>query len=119
MDEEAVGALLAQVRKFGTEATSTELKASRTDLPKSTRETLSAFSNTPGGGILVLGVEETRGFTVSGVNDPSKIQSDLASLCRNEMQPALSPDISVLEVEGRVVVVADIPELARSEKPCF
>ncbi|HSX67044.1 ATP-binding protein [Nocardioides sp.] len=111
--------LVAELRKFGAEATSVEAKQAAGGLPRSVRETLSAFSNTPGGGTIILGVHESAGFAVTGLDDPSKIMADLATMCREEMSPPLVPQLEIAEVEGRAVVVADIAELPKSQKPCY
>lgn len=119
MDDDDLLALLAEIRKFGTEATSTEVKASRTEVPKSVRETLSAFANTPGGGTLILGISEKSDFAATGVENVAKIQADLASLTRTEIQPPLQTRISIHEVEGRHLVAAQVPELPKAEKPAY
>ncbi|WP_202868397.1 ATP-binding protein [Kribbella sindirgiensis] len=111
--------LIAELRKFGAEATSVEAKRAMGGLPKSARETLSGFSNTPGGGTLVLGLDETSGFDVIGLDDPAKMMSDLASMCREDVVPPLTPVIEVAEVDGRPILLADIPELPKTQKPCY
>lgn len=96
-----------------------EVKLAAGNLPKSVRETLSSFSNTPGGGTLVLGLDEKAGFAPVGVSDPAKLQADLASTCRADITPPLSPEISIVSLGGRPLVVAEIAELPRQEKPCY
>jgi predicted HTH transcriptional regulator len=88
-------------------------------VPITVVETLSAFANTPGGGVLLLGVDESEGFAPTGVSDPGKIQQDLGSVARDGVTPPLQPKITVQVVEGRHIVVAEVPELPREEKPCF
>ena len=110
--------LLADLRAAGTEDRYVEAKRARDALPKRLWETLSAFSNTRGGGVILLGVDEADDFAVSGVVDPAKVQRDLASLC-DQMDPPLRLRIDRFEVEGRWVVVAEVPELPYTDKPCF
>lgn len=95
-----------------------EAKKASTDLPRRLWETLSAFSNTPGGGVIILGVDEQTGFDIVGVGDPQKVQTDLASLC-DQMDPPLRPLIEVLRLNGRPIVTAEIPELPTEQKPCY
>lgn len=111
--------LVAALRKFGAEATAIEAKRAETELPKSVLETLSAFSNTPGGGTVILGLDEGAGFAAVGVTDARKIMADLASWARDRVVPPLWPDIDIVEVDGVSLVIADIPELDRRAKPCF
>lgn len=113
------GDLVMALRKFGSEATAIEAKRSVTELPKSVLETLSAFSNTPGGGSIILGLDEGAGFATVGVKDAGKLMADLASWSRESMVPPLQPEIEIAEVDGETLVIADIPELDRSEKPCY
>lgn len=111
--------LVAALRKFGAEATAVEAKRARTELPKSVLETLSSFSNTPGGGSLILGLDEAGNFTAVGVVDPGKLMADLSSWCREAIVPPLCPEIEVVEVDGQTLIVAGIPELDRTQKPGY
>ena len=81
-------------------------------------ESLSAFANQRGGGVIVLGLDESQGFATVGVADAGKVQADLASLC-DQMDPPLRPLIRVHDFEGRQLVVAEIPEVPREQKPCY
>jgi ATP-dependent DNA helicase RecG len=110
--------LLAQVQRQRAETAYVEAKASRQALPKRLYETLSAFANTEGGGVLLLGIDETEGFAARGVGDPAKIQADLASLC-DQMEPPLRPLIQCFEVDDTPVIVAEIAELPVHQKPCY
>lgn len=95
-----------------------EAKKASKGLPRRLWETLSAFSNTPGGGIIILGLDEETGFSLVGVEDPQRIQSDLASLC-DQMEPPLRPLIEIHILNGRSLVTAEIPELPIEQKPCY
>lgn len=119
MDHIGVAELLTALRRFGAEATGVEVKDARDGLPRSTRETLSSFSNTHGGGVLLFGISEASGHPVVGLPNPSKIQADLVSSCSDEIVPPVRPTVSVCEIEGGRIVVAEIPELAREQKPAY
>lgn len=106
--------LVAALRKFGAEATAVEAKRAGTDLPQSVMETLSAFSNTPGGGTILLGVDEGAGFAAVGVADAKKVMADLASWARDRLVPPLQPGIDIAEVDGVALVIVEVPELDRS-----
>ncbi|MFI7122609.1 ATP-binding protein [Amycolatopsis sp. NPDC049868] len=75
-------------------------------LPKSVRETLSAFANT-NGGVLILGLDEALGFEATGVRDPVNLE------------PPLRPLIGTHRFEGADLVVAEIPELPPGSKPAY
>lgn len=119
MEQVEAAALIEYLRAFGSEDASIEAKTATSALPASVLETLSAFANSPGGGTLILGVDQGANFAVTGVNDVAKLQHDLASQARDTMTPPLQPSIHMHSVEGANVIVADVPELPRSQKPCY
>ncbi|OXM55348.1 transcriptional regulator [Amycolatopsis thailandensis] len=108
--------IIANLRDLGGDHAFVEAKRAETKLPKSVRETLSAFANT-NGGILILGLDETRGFEATGVRDPAKMEADLAALCSENLEPPLRPLIGTHRFEGAALVVAEIPELPPGSKP--
>ena len=108
---------LQTLRDVGGDLTHLEAKRAERALPKRIWETLSAFANTPGGGIILFGLDEEAGFQVVGLRDPTKLQSDLASLC-DMMEPPLRPLIQIHTLEGQYVVAAEIPEVPHTQKPC-
>jgi ATP-dependent DNA helicase RecG len=109
---------LEQLQRQGTEQTSVEAKRARDGVPKRIWETLSAFANTPGGGVLLLGVDEEAGFAPTGVTNPAKIQADLGAVAA-QMEPPLRPLLQVFEIDGASIVAAEVPELPASAKPCY
>ncbi|MBM9466611.1 ATP-binding protein [Nakamurella leprariae] len=119
MEQAEAAALVEYLRAFGSEDASIEAKTASTTLPTSVLETLSAFANSPGGGTLVLGVDQGAGFAVTGVGDVAKLQHDLASQARDSLSPPLRPAIHMHTVDGANIIVADVSELPRSQKPCY
>jgi ATP-dependent DNA helicase RecG len=118
MTLEELEEILQALREVGGDIANVEVKRAEGGLPKRLWETLSAFANTPGGGTVILGLDEATGFRVVGVRDPARLQSDLASLC-DLMDPPLRPLIQVHTLEGRPVLVAEIPEVPHTQKPCY
>jgi ATP-dependent DNA helicase RecG len=118
MTIEELDTLVKTLREVGADLQAIEVKAAKHGLPERLWETLSAFANTPGGGIILLGLDEASGFQTVGVRDPAKIQKELANLCDN-MEPPLRPIIDVLQYEGKPVVVAEVPEIPSDRKPCY
>jgi ATP-dependent DNA helicase RecG len=109
---------IEELRAFTTDHQHVEAKRAQGEVPKRLWETLSAFANTPGGGLVILGLDEEAGFATVGVRDTKKVQSDLASMCA-DMQPRLNPRIEAVRFEGKNLVTCAVPELPSSEKPCF
>lgn len=110
--------IVENLRLLGTDDADVEAKRAERQLPTSIRATLSAFSNTSGG-VVVLGLDEEAGFAASGVRDAAKVAADLGSWCSTEMEPPLRPLIRVHQFEGVSLVVAEITELETSRKPCY
>jgi len=109
----------------GDESVEIEAKRGR-EVGKSILETISAFTNEPGagGGYLLLGVARAADalfptYDIVGVNDPDKVQADLATLCRESFSIPIRPHISVEELSGRTVIVAYVPESAAHDKPVY
>lgn len=92
-----------------------EVKEASGGLPKSMWETVSAFSNTSGGWI-ILGVHENKGnnvstFDIVGVDNPEKMEQDLTSTLRSTSKfnvPILAW-IDRLEFDGKIVFAVHIP----------
>ncbi len=106
---------------------SVEIEAKRArEVGKSIFETISAFTNEPGrgGGYFLLGVVQATDalfptYDIVGVDDPDKVQSDLATVCRNNFSVPVRPDISVEKLGEKTVVVAHIPETDAHDKPVY
>ena len=118
MTEDELSEYVEMLRFYGTDVSEVEAKAAAGGLPKSVRETLSAFSNTRGG-TLILGLSESDGFAVVGLSDPAKLASDLSTMCASELEPPVRPLIQTHTYEGHALVTAEVPEMSRSEKPCY
>jgi len=104
-----------------------EVKESTNALGKSALETISAFSNEPGGGggYFIFGLkraeeeEPEKRYLVKGVSNPDKVQQELANVCRNTFNIRITPKISVHTYEGRTIIVAFVPEAFCRNKPVF
>jgi len=110
--------LLSRLERVGRDLREVEVKRARSGLPERIWETISAFANAPGGGVIVFGVDEGTSFEVIGVSDPAKLQADFAALC-DLMEPPVRPIVDIHEIEGRHVVTAEIPETPLEHKPCY
>lgn len=113
-----LASLVALLRRRGTDLPAVEAKAAAGGLPKSVRETVSAFSNDQGG-LILLGLDENSGFAPTARFDAAKMRDDLASLCTDAFEPPVRADIQIEDLEGAQVVVASVPELDPDSKPCY
>lgn len=118
MTDDELEEIVVRLRALGDDTADVEAKRARTALPKSTRDTLSAFQNAHGG-VLILGLDEAAGFEAVGVDDAAKICADLASLCAQGMEPPVRPLIATHRFERVQLVVAEIPELDIAQRPSY
>lgn len=118
MTDDELEEIIENLRVLGSDVSDVEAKRSEQKLPKSVRETLSAFANTVGG-VIILGLNEKQNFEAVGVSDPAKLSADIASLCSEEMEPPLRPLIGLHSFEDVTLVVVEVPEVSRELKPCF
>ncbi len=96
-------------------------------IDRSVMETVCAFANEPGlgGGYLLLGVVRdqhdlfSNAYSVVGVDNPDKLQSDLASQCASVFNRPVRPRVAVETLNGKAVVVAYVPEAAPTDKPVY
>ena len=82
------------------------------------RETLSAFSNTDGGTIL-LGVDEQNGFNLVELSDPVALRDGLVQMSRDDVTPPLQISTEIVEVDGHRVVVAEVPPASADRRPVY
>jgi ATP-dependent DNA helicase RecG len=118
LDGAEVRDVLDRLRQFGGESARVEVKAAVGGLPKSLVETVSAFSNT-NGGLIVLGVDENEGFSPVRLTDPAKLRNDLVSAATDQLEPPIRPIEELVEVDGAVLVVAQIAAIPSDQRPCY
>jgi ATP-dependent DNA helicase RecG len=71
--------LIAELRSAGGDTAAVEVKSALGGFPQSLAPTLSALANHPGGGFIVLGVDESAGFRAVGLRDLQTIKQTLGS----------------------------------------
>ena len=100
------------------ERESVEAKSAAGGLPATLNATLSAFGNQPGGGVIILGLDETTGFKPVVLPDPGALRQGLANKARTAVVPPVQISLELAEVDSRVVVIATVDELPAAHKPC-
>lgn len=108
---------VAKMRLARTDCAEYELKTAKGGLPSSLAETVSAFANTSGGTI-ILGITE-KDFTSVPDLDIKVLQDGVSQIVRKAVQPAVAADVHIMLYKGNQVLIANIPELSNSEKPCY
>lgn len=110
--------LVSVLRAEGGDLPAVEVKSAAGGLPESLLQTLCAFANRPGGGTILLGLDEASGFTTVPLPDRREMKAALASRARHALEPPLTVEIDETTVDGEPVIVAVVPELDPSQKPC-
>jgi len=117
MDRAEALELIEAVRAGQAEDTAVEVKAARRKLPKRLYEALSALANRTGGGAIILGLDETKGFVPTGVRNVQQVLTELSDMAA-KMVPPLRLEPCVVEVEGQQIIVTEVPECPYDQKPC-
>jgi ATP-dependent DNA helicase RecG len=86
-------------------------------MPETAVATMCAFANRPGGGILLLGVDEASGFRGVAIDAP-RLSRQLADLSRQLLDPPPAIEIEICGLDGHDVVVASVAETPAGAKPC-
>lgn len=109
--------IVARLRAVGGDNAAVEVKAAATALPSSISNSLSALANLPGGGVLILGLDESNGFRPVGLTDPQARMQALGTKARRLVPPVVL-HLGEGTVDGATVVVAEIQECPPTMKPC-
>lgn len=110
--------LVSDIQAKKTETQTVEIKSAEHGCPTRLFDTLSSFSNQDEGGVIVFGIDEQDGYTVKGVYEPQDLQKKVTEQCK-QMEPMVRALFTVCEVEGKIVVSAEIPGVDISERPVF
>ncbi|WP_433670914.1 ATP-binding protein [Nocardia sp. CA-136227] len=109
--------LVAHLRATGGDDANIEVKSAAGGLPESLTSTLSALANHPGGGTIILGLDERKDFSPVTLLDPQTLKQGLAKKARS-LEPPIQLTIEDGMVEGETVIVATVHECDPSAKPC-
>ncbi len=115
---EQLVSLANDILKKKCEMQNIELKSSEHGATDRLYDTLSSFSNQSGGGIIIFGISEKNGFSVSGVYDVQDLQIKVTNQAL-QMQPVVRPVFTVAEINGKKIVSAEVSECEINDKPCF
>ncbi|MHC1733444.1 MAG: ATP-binding protein [Bacteroidales bacterium] len=110
--------LIQAIQKGEFEDARLEVKRAQKGLPTHLYEAISAFSNQSEGGVIVLGVDEAHRFTLTGVENVQVVLTELTDLA-SKMDPPLSLDIQVIDVDQKSIIIAEVPECDFQYRPCY
>lgn len=98
-----------------------EVKEAHSEIPKSSWETVSAFSNTAGGW-LVFGVrKEAKNYTFIGVNNSEKVSQDFTNILRtgDKFNKKIEVKYKKYIFDGKHILAFYIPQRHPKDKPIY
>lgn len=117
MTAEELDVLVSKLRAAGGDTASVEVKSAAGGLPAPISSTLSALANLPGGGLVILGLDERTGFRPVPLTDPQALKQGLAAKARS-FSPPVRLTIEDGVIDGAPVIIAQVHECDSSAKPC-
>lgn len=118
MQAETLKQIIKDIKSLKTETQTIEFKAATKGCPTRLFDTLSSFSNQDQGGIIIFGIDEKDDYAIKGVYDAQDLQKKVTEQCK-QMEPSVRALFTVCEIDGKVVVSAEIPGVDVSERPVF
>lgn len=118
MIEDALLEIVDKITREKCEKPHIEVKKASGGTPKKLYDTLSSFSNQVGGGIIIFGIDEASDFKIVGVYDAQDLQKKVMEQCL-QMQPVVRPLFTIVQIEEKTLVSAEISECDIYDKPCF
>ena len=100
------------------EPSTVEAKSGANGFPKSVVDSLVAFAISDGGTILI-GVDESTGFSVAKLGDPGAIRDHLVGISRDSITPPLRIDADVVELAEGVIVATEIAPVTADLRPVY
>lgn len=117
-DAQEISELLDGLRRIGGEPEGIEVKSGAGGFPKSVLESIVAFANTDGGTV-IIGVDESAGFTVVPLPEISRYRDSIVALARDAVTPPLQLETAIVEVDGLHVLVAEVPPARSEHRPVY
>ncbi len=118
MEKEDLVNLVREIQRTKCEGQHIELKKAGKGTPKRLYDSFSSFSNQNGGGIIIFGIDESQDFAVTGIQNPQDLQQEVTDQAL-QMEPIVRPVFTLVEIDGKNILSAEIPECDSFEKPCY
>lgn len=115
--ESGLQSLVIELRTRGGDFTDVEVKRGTGGVPQCS-ETLCAFGNMPGGGTILVGLDEASGFEAVGVLSIADTEAGIAAQARTAVRPPVGVEFQRAQVDGVDIVVASVAGLPLHQRPC-
>ena len=110
--------LVREIQRTKCERQNIEIKKAAQGTPKRLYDTFSSFANQRGGGTIIFGIDEKQDFALVGIQNPQELQTDVTNQAL-QMEPVIRPVFTVAEIDGKIIMSAEIAECDNFEKPCY
>ena len=78
----------------------------------------SQVSNQDTGGVILFGIDEAQQYELVGVYDAQDLQKKVNEQCK-QMIPMVRPVFTSAMLDGKTIVIAEIPGIDIAERPCY
>lgn len=109
--------LVLELRARGGDFTEVEVKRGSGGVPHCA-QTLCAFGNMPGGGTIIVGLDEADGFAAVGLASVAETEAGIAAQARTAVQPPVAVTFQPAQIDGADVVVVSVAGLPSHQRPC-
>src|SRR5664279_827526 len=118
MESSELADLLKVLRRTSGEPAGIEVKSGAGGCPTSLKETLVAFANTEGG-LVLIGVDESQDFAFVDIENIARYRDNLVALASDTITPALRIATDMVEFDGKLVLVAEVPTVPADQRPVY
>ena len=108
--------MITDLRARQGDTTDVEVKAAAGGCPE-LGPTICAFANMPDGGTIILGLDESAGFTPTELSDVATLEQGVAAQARTSVTPPARCDFQTFLVSGKPILVARIEGLPLHQRP--
>jgi ATP-dependent DNA helicase RecG len=117
MNVDELEKVLESLRRERSDNRQYEVKMAAGGFPQSVLKSICAFANMPGGGTIILGIDEKQDFAVTGVYDAKNCQQTIANYAQKGYTSPIVIDISLVAISGKNVVIGYVHEVENRLKP--
>jgi len=122
LTEETLLKIFKEAIQRRSEGENIEFKDARGGIPSDLWKSISAFSNRPGGGIILFGIVEnqiTKVFNTVGQTDLSLLQTKIVSLIQQKIRNCGQYTLKIVKYDDKDLLALLISECPQEQKPCY
>ncbi|MDR0690881.1 MAG: putative DNA binding domain-containing protein [Streptococcaceae bacterium] len=109
--------IIAQLKREGNDNRWYEVKKGERGFPESIIETFCAFANTPGGGTIIVGLDEDHFFESVKIYNTKDCMQRLANLGRNLFTQVVELEPEIININHFQLIVCEVTEMHKTLKP--